>query len=106
MPAALTTSSTVMCNHGGTVPRASRAKLKVSGSAVLLASSLGAIPDCPNQSSSTTKDKKVASVDDGVAKKLQAGGKGVVLASVAGKGDGSPQGTLTATAGQKQLVGA
>jgi hypothetical protein len=105
MPAALTTGSTITCSHQGTVQLSSSAKLKAGGKAVLLESSLGAIPDCPNQTSSTTKDKKVASVTAGVATKLKADGNGVVLASLAGQGDGSPPGTLSATADQSKLVG-
>jgi hypothetical protein len=104
MAAVLTTSSTITCSHQGTVQKTSTAKLKVNGSPVLLESSLGAIPDCPNQSSSTTKDTKVASVL-GAAQKLKAGGNGVLLATLSGKGNGSPPGDLSATAGQALLKG-
>ena len=105
MAAVLTTSSTINCSHQGTVKKTSTAKLKVNGSSVLLESSLGAISDCPNQSSSTTKDSKVDSVLGGVAQKLKAGGNGVLLATLSGKGNGSPPGTLSATAGQSLLKG-
>ena len=105
MAAVLTTSSTINCSHQGTVQKTSTEKLKVNGSSVLLESSLKAIPDCPNQSSSTTKDKKVDSVLGGIAQKLKSGGTGVLLATLSGKGDGSPPGTLSASAGQTKLKG-
>lgn len=106
MAAALTMSSTIQCSHAGTVQKLSTEKLKASGSSVLLEGSLKAIPDCPNQSSSTTKDKKVASVTGGVAKKLKSSGTGVLLDSLAGKGDGAPPGDLKVlSVGQSKLKG-
>src|SRR5258708_18625794 len=112
----LTTSSKVICGHGGTVSTSSSAKLKVSGNPVLLKTGISgqSISGCltptmpPPPGPKSQKCTSVTSVDSGEATKLTAGGKSVVLDTLAGETDGivanaTPQLLLSATAGQSKL---
>jgi hypothetical protein len=115
MPGVLTLASNVKCGHGpGKVSTSSSAKLKVSGSAVLLESGIsgkavvfGSCGITPSDKSS--KCTQVSSVTAGRATKLKAGGRPVMLDSLAGQTDGklesvTPQPLLAATAGQTKLT--
>jgi hypothetical protein len=116
MPGALTTGSTVLCGHGGTVSTTSSAKLKVSGNAVLLKDGIAnqSVSGCltvvtpPPPGPVSTPCLSVTAVDSGEATKLKAGGKPVVLETLKGETDGkvanvTPQLLLSATAGQSKL---
>ena len=105
MPQVLTTSAHVVCSHGGGAQLSSGSKLKVSGTPVLLESGVGtlALPPCPNQTSSTTKDTTV-SISGGQSQKLFSDGSPVLLSTLSGKGDGAPQGAVSATESQTKLA--
>jgi len=118
----LTTASTVTCGHQvppkrGTVTKnPSPAKLAVAGNAVLLeASVVGAtVADCGTPLASdaagviTKPCTAVTDVNNGAALKLQAGGKPVLLDTLAGSTDGllnrtEQQAKLGGTAEQSKL---
>ncbi len=116
MAGVLTTSSKVICGHGGTVSTSSSAKLKVSGNPVLLKTGIAqqAISGCtttvkpPPPGPVSKPCISVTSVDSGEATKLKAGGNPVILDLLTGQTDGTivnvtPQKLLSATAGQSKL---
>lgn len=115
----LTTASTILCGappHGGTVAKASTAKLTVSGSRVIPnavqppvvggPNGLGAVSSCPNVPPPAGRVKCTAVtsiVPSSAATKLTVGGVGVLLATLTGSTNGTAPGTLKATAGQAKL---
>ena len=116
MAGVLTTSSKVICGHGGTVSTSSSAKLKVSGNPVLLKTGIAqqAVSGCltpttpPPPGPASIKCTLVSSVDTGEATKLKAGGNPVMLDTLTGQTNGiianvTPQKLLSATAGQSKL---
>ena len=108
MPAVLTTGSTVGCGHDpGRVTTSSSAKLTVKGEPVLLETSIvgKSVSGCSTaQSSSTSPCKSVVSLASGRATKLTAGGRPVVLSTLAGATDGVPAGPLKASGVQTKLT--
>ncbi len=127
MPAVLTTASSIVCGHSGTVQQSSSEKLKVNGNSVLIKSSVDgqSISGCqtlPAVDSSGTetarKCTKVAvdppappgpGVTGGEAVKLKVNGKPVMLSNLTGNTNGmvakvTPQNLLSATAGQTKLT--
>jgi hypothetical protein len=117
MAAVLTTGSNVTCGHKGTVTVMSSAKLSVSGNSVLLKTGIASqpvsgcaiVPMPPPPGPVSKKCLTVTSVDSGEATKLTAGGKPVVLETLAGETDGvmagvTPQLLLSGTAGQTKLT--
>lgn len=118
MAGVLTTASNVTCGHSpGRVSTSSSAKLKVSGSAVLLKTGVSSksVSGCSTvtstDSNGVTQNQQcssVSSVTAGEATKLKAGGSFVMLDTLAGQTDGmvnytTPQTKLSATAGQTKL---
>ncbi len=118
----LTTASTILCDtlapslHGGTVAKASTARLRVDNARVIPntvqppvvggPNGLGAVTGCTTAPppASRTPCKSVTSIlPVGVATKLTVGGVGVLLATLKGVTDGVTPGTLTATANQNRL---
>lgn len=94
MPAVVTTASTLLCPHGAPlVIRPSQHLLAVDGQPVLVEADLesAAILICPNIGAGLTPCTKVQSVDGGLSTALMIGGQPVVLASVVGQTDGTPQ---------------
>lgn len=117
MPGVLTTGSSVVCGHGGTVSTSGSAKLKVTGNPVLLKAGIAGksvsgcgtptVPPPPGPPSSPCHS--VASVITGEATKLKVSGSPVMLETLAGTTDGvigglTPQTLLSATAGQTKLT--
>lgn len=117
MPGVLTTGSSVICGHGGTVSTTGVSKLKVSGNPVLQktgimgqsVSSCGTPPASDPSGPTAIPCSTVISVDTGEATKLKVAGAPVMLETLAGKTDGmvgktTPQTLLSATAGQTKLT--
>lgn len=93
-PAVLSVASTLTCADAGTIGAGSTSRLRVAGSAVLLAPlkdktiSGCPVPDDPN--TSTFKCRKVSSVSAGDSARLSVGGTSVLLDVLAGLSDGAP----------------
>jgi hypothetical protein len=117
MPGVLTTGSSVICGHGGTVSTTGVPKLKVAGNQVLQKTGImgqsisgcntpTVVPPPPPPSSPCLV---VASVITGEAIKLKVSGSPVMLETVTGTTSGvvagvTPQTLLSATAGQTKLT--
>lgn len=117
MPGVLTTGSSVICGHGGTVSTTGVSKLKVSGNPVLQktgimgksVSSCGTPTVVPPPPPPSSPCHTVVSVITGEAIKLKVSGSPVMLETVTGTTDGivagvTPQTLLSATAGQTKLT--
>jgi hypothetical protein len=116
MALVLTTASSVLCGlvapklHGGTVVLTSAAKLAVSGSPVLVASSLGVVTPgtcktVPPPPANKPCTKVVSVMPACIATKLQASGSGGLLDTpLSGATDGVPPGPLAATVNQGKLT--
>jgi hypothetical protein len=118
----LNMASTIRCDvlapslHGGTVAKASTAKLTVNTARVLPnvvqpaiggPNGLGAVTGCTNAPPPPSKApcQRVATIlPVGVATKLTVQGVGVLLNTLKGTTVGTPPGTLTATANQTRLT--
>jgi hypothetical protein len=114
VPRVLTEASAVSCGHGpGQVQTASDAKLSVSGSAVLVQTSVVgkqvALCGTPPATSPTSTPCATVQTATGQASKLTANGAPVLLETLTGTTDGvvsgtTPQALLSATAGQTKLA--
>ena len=109
MPKVLTTDSTVSCGHGANASLSSTAKLTVGGSNVLLANGYSAwsFPPGCSQTNVDSGEKictLVTGITAGESSKLSVGGQAVLLESLGGTTDGSPDSlSLGATANQNKL---
>ena len=116
MPTVLTMKSSILCGplplHGGKVAPTGSTKLHVSGSSVLLESSIISVPPTMNitgclvqsTNSNNIPCQSVASISSGKATKLTVGGKPVLLVTLHGQTSGTPFGTLVATETQTKLT--
>jgi hypothetical protein len=117
MAKVLTTGSDVKCAHGGSANPSSSAQLKVGGNPVaceanvtdVTLSSCGTPTTPPPQGPKNAPCSKVKAVSAGQATKLMAGGKPVMLDTLAGTTDGTvsnvtPQPGLSASANQSMLT--
>jgi hypothetical protein len=109
MPAVLTTNSTLVCAHGGSVTTSGSTKLKVLNGNVLTISGVPAwsIAGCGQTSGSSKPCTKVLPpLAAGVSTKLRVGGSAAVLATLSGTTEGAPApGPVTAqSANQGKLV--
>ena len=94
MPAVVTAASTLLCPHGAPlVITPSQELLAVDGQSVLVSADLraAAILACQNIGAGLTPCTKVQSVDGGLAAHLKVGDDQVVLETVVGLTDGTPQ---------------
>jgi hypothetical protein len=102
MPNVLTTTSTVLCGHGGSgaVQVQSDAKLKLNGARVLLMAGIKDQPinpvlcGIPVPPAANKKCTKASSVFAGLATKLKVGDLPVVLETVRGGTDGTIGGAV------------
>jgi hypothetical protein len=106
----MTTQGSTGCTHGGIGQLPSSAKLKVNGSAVLLAPDVttkwSIKPGCSqtDTSKSMVVCAKFMSIAQGQSSKLKVNGQAVVLDTFSGKTNGNPdQSTQPASAGQSKL---
>lgn len=109
MGAVLTETSSVKCNHTGSVQlRAGQSKLTVNGNKVLVDGDLNGatISSCTTPSTqSSSPCATVTSALGGVAQKLKVGGSGVLLDTITGPTSGVPPATFSVTdAGQTKLT--
>lgn len=113
MPFVLTEASSLVCAHQGRVkPGVSQSRLTVNGARVLVegdpnGAPIGLCATVADPTTATVKCLHVASADGGVAGKLKVGGKGVLLADIQGRTDGTvggiPQTWSVRSAGQTRL---
>jgi hypothetical protein len=109
MPAALTTNSTLICAHGGSVTTSGSSKLKVLHGSVLTTSGVSSwsIAGCGQTSGSSKPCTRVLPpLAAGVSSKLRVEGAAAVLATLSGTTEGAPApGPVTAqSANQSKLV--
>src|SRR5262245_8118920 len=107
----LTESSTLRCEHSGTVQLVpTQSRLTVNGSKVLVDGDLNGalISGCltvPDPNTSTVKCLSVRSAEGGVAGKLKVNGKGVLLEEVSGKTSGTVGGPTSFQTWSVQTAG-
>lgn len=103
----LTTDSTISCGHGGTVSTTSTAKLKIGDKPVLIKGNIGPkVSDCTlkDNTSTGTLQCQSATITDGEASKLLAGGLSVMLDTLGVTTTGKPEGNPTVAAKQSKLT--
>ena len=107
MAKALTTSSTLGCNHTGKVTLTGSSKLTVQGSPVVTKSNAPTpltLTGCTiADSTNTLQCKVIMSLANDTASKLNVAGSPVLLDSLSGQTDGKPENLVSATANQQKL---
>jgi hypothetical protein len=107
MAKALTTASTLGCNHAGKASLTGSDKLKVQGKPVVTKSNAVTplpLSGCTVADSNTTLQcKAITSLSNDTASKLKVSGSPVLLDALSGQTNGKPENSVLVTAKQQKL---